>query len=56
MTTDSGKAQDERDESQRPKERGGAADIDRSKGMGTEASDSPFGDGGEDAGKSKKEL
>lgn len=56
MTTDSGKAQHERDESQQPKERGGAADVDRSKGMGAGESDSHFGDVGEDSGKSKKEA
>lgn len=56
MTTDSGKAQHERDESRQPKERGGAADVDRSKGMGAGDSDSPFGDEGENAGKPKKEA
>lgn len=56
MTTDSGKAQHERDESRQPKERGGAADVDRSKGMGDGGSASPFGDEGKDAGKSKKEA
>lgn len=41
MTTESGEAQDERKESQQPKKRGGAADIDRSKGPGI-GDDSPF--------------
>jgi hypothetical protein len=56
MTADSGKPQDERNESRQPQERGGASDIDRSKGMGAEESDSPFGDRGEDDSKSKKEA
>jgi len=55
MTTDSGKAPDEQEEGRKPKERGGAADIDRSKGMGTEEPDSPFGDA-EGSGKPKKEA
>jgi hypothetical protein len=56
MTRESGKAPDERDERPQPKERGGAADIDRSKGMGSEEADSPFGGGGEGSGKPKKEA
>jgi hypothetical protein len=55
MTTNSGEAPNERKESQQRKERGGAADIDRSKGMGTEG-DSPFGSPEKDAAEPKKEA
>jgi hypothetical protein len=47
MTTDSSEKPAGRDESQQPRERGGAADIDRSKGL--EEPDSPFGSRGKDA-------
>lgn len=55
MTTNSGEAPNERKESQQRKERGGAADIDRSKGMGTE-NDSPFGSPEKDTAEPKKEA
>ncbi len=54
MTTESGKASDERKERPQPKERGGAADIDRSKGMGSDESDSPSGREGEGSSKPRK--
>jgi hypothetical protein len=57
MRTDSSGAPDERDERQQPTERGGAADIDRSKGLETD--ESTFGGrregGGEADNKSQDE-
>ncbi len=55
MTTDSDNAADGRRENQQPRERGGAADVDRSKGMGTEESGTPFGNSGKDTTEPKKE-
>lgn len=49
MTTDSTEAPTGADESQRPRPRGGAFDIDRSKSPGGEDPDSPFGSPGEEA-------
>ncbi|MDQ3802312.1 MAG: hypothetical protein M3416_00425 [Acidobacteriota bacterium] len=56
MTTESGKAPNERRESEQRKERGGAADIDRSKGLGTEEAGSPFDNPGKDAAEPKKKA
>jgi hypothetical protein len=50
MRKDSREAPTGRQESQQPKERGGAADVDRSKSGEAEDADSPFASPGEDAG------
>lgn len=55
MTTNSGEEPNERKESQQRKERGGAADIDRSKGFGPE-DDSPFGRAEQGTAEPKKEA
>jgi hypothetical protein len=54
MTTHSGGGPNEQDKSRTPKERGGASDIDRSKGFGTEEDDSPVGGSGGDSGTKKE--
>lgn len=46
----------DREESQRPRVRGGAADIDRSKGLGTEDFDSPFEDSADDLVEAQNEV
>lgn len=53
-TTDSGEEAAGGRENQQRKERGGAADVDRSKGAGTDESGAPFGNSGEDSADSKK--
>ena len=55
MTTDQGNAPTEGTNNQQPRERGGAAGEDRSKGLDTEQSGTPFGSPEKDAAEPKTE-
>lgn len=55
MTTESGEAPNERKESQRPTDRGGAAGVDRSKSPDF-GDDSPFGSQQKDTAEPKEEA
>lgn len=55
MTTDQSHASTEGMNNKQPRKRGGAAGEDRSKGLDTEQSGTPFGNPKEDAGESKTE-
>lgn len=55
MTTNSDEAPDGREEIKQHRERGGAADIDRSKSLDADDSDSPFGSAGAEVSETQQE-
>lgn len=56
MSTHNDEAPDKREETQEPRTRGGVADDDRSKGLGTEQSGGPFEAPAKDADEPKEKA